>query len=675
MPEKIVWGVGREAAFIAQIDHELREAQDARVGLDAQHREWLAQYRTSAKPALKKFPYDGAANYTLPLTAIDVDVLYARFMQTIHAPENIWTVSALNERWVSTAKPLQDFLEVLDKRVLRMYNVNKRVFLETVKLGTGIYKTGWNYERRTVWGYDDAGRRQQQMRTTSAPFVDHVRLADFLFPAYAYAIQPDEQGGAPWVAERIRVPLGRLFSLAEASEPFLPNIDKATVEFIAKFEEAEKPPADIARQELDYDQRSRGGSATKLSDDSFDRDRESGTPAGASRMRPHEVELWELHARFPTKSSASEDDIVVWYHQPTRKIVRGVYAYLHHGRRPYDKIVYFPGDGFWGIGICEQKEMFQALGSELMNFTIDNVLLANSRMIVAQAGANIGPNEPIYPYKVWLTEGDVRQQFGVFPMADIYPSLPMVQQGIAALGEKRTGIGDLQLAQLNELPGRTPAATMQSLLAEGSRRPDLTIRDMRNEGLSIVGLRVLQLCQQFISSPVDLEGRTWLRMLTDVLGMPEGAEVGKKLAMPLEPVEFGVGVSLTATSGSANKEVERQGALSLLQLAGQIGPQFIQLIQVATQAQGTPVGEVALNVARGMQEMYKRTLEQFDVRNLDDVLPLADAVAPQGGANGAPAGPNGAGNFGAPTAPFDPALAALFAGFVSGGGAAGGGVG
>jgi hypothetical protein len=203
------------------------------------------------------------------------------------------------------------------------------------------------------------------------------------------------------------------------------------------------------------------------------------------------------------------------------------------------------------------------------------------------------------------------------------------------------------------LPGRTPATTMMSLLQEGSRRPDLTIKDMRAEGLSIVGLRILQLCQQFVSSPVDYDGKRWLNIAVTALGMPEGAEVAQKLMTPMEPVEFGIGVSLTATSGSANKEVERQGALALLQLAGTVGPQFIQLVQVAMQAQGTPLAEVALNAAADMQKLYKRVQEQFDVRDIEPILPaqieqqmqmqalMGMMMGGQPGADGAPGGQSG----------------------------------
>ena len=140
--QPVEWGSDRKEEFISWLDKEIRDAQQARLGLDAQHRAWLSQYRVSAKQGTRSFPYEGAFNYQLPLTAIDVDILYARFMQTIHASDSIWSVSPMNERWQQAAKPLQDFLTVLDQRKLKMYNVNKRVFLECVKLGTGIYS--WN---------------------------------------------------------------------------------------------------------------------------------------------------------------------------------------------------------------------------------------------------------------------------------------------------------------------------------------------------------------------------------------------------------------------------------------------------------------------------------------------------------------------------------------------------
>ena len=88
------------------------------------------------------------------------------------------------------------------------------------------------------------------------------------------------------------------------------------------------------------------------------------------------------------------------------------------------------------------------------------------------------PSEPIYPGKIWITDGPPKDEFMPFQLSEIYPSLPATIQLIQQLGERRTGISDIQLGNMQNLPGRTPATTMLSLLQEGTRRPDLTLKDV-----------------------------------------------------------------------------------------------------------------------------------------------------------------------------------------------------
>jgi hypothetical protein len=300
----------------------------------------------------------------------------------------------------------------------------------------------------------------------------------------------------------------------------------------------------------------------------------------------------------------------------------------------------------------------------MFNFMWDNVLLANSRMVVAKAGSNIAPGEPFYPNKVWITDGNVRDEFGVFPMADIYQSLPMIQDQLMAYKNKRNGMGDIQMGQMESLPGRTPATTMMSLMQEGARRPDLAIKGMRYDGISNVGLRVLQNCQQFMTSPIDVGGQNLLRMAVEVLGMPEGQAAGQKLAMPMESIETGLGVNITATSASHNKEVEKQNLMGLMQLFGQLAPQLVQLVQVGMQAQGTPLGQVALESAQGLVELAGHLLDQSDIRNKEQVLPESLMAQPgQGGLGGSvPAGPLFGPVGQSPVPAIDPRLAAVATG-------------
>lgn len=667
--ESAKWGAGREQAFINYIDAELTDALGPHDKLVQIWIRWLGLYRAPVKQPERNIPYEGASNFMLPTIATDADQLFAKFMQSIHATENVWTTTALNERWVDAAKPLQDFLTWLDGSVLHMYDVNKRVVSEMVKLGTGIYKTGWLYESRPIWTYDpETGKVIKATKSTGKPFVDHVRLADFLFPPTAYSIDPDAQGGAAWVAERLRVPVDRLRWMASSASPMLPNIDKAALDLVIQFEEKGPTEYDAAVQSNDFTKSASRGLDFENEARPATTSNATGSPGGKV---VREIELWEIHARFPTGSSDSEDDLICWYHQPTRKLIRCVYQYYHHGKRPYEVVRYFPGDGFYGIGVCEQTEMFQLAQSDLFNFSWDNTLLSNSLMVVCSSGANIAPGEQFWPGKVWPVDGNVRDAFAQFPMATPNQFLPLLQDQVQAMKERRNGIGDLQIGNMQSLPSRTPATTTLSLLQEGSRRPDLTLKDMRYSGLSMVGLRVLQLCQQYMASKLDVGGQSLLKMAVEMLGQPEGAAAGSKLIMPMEKVEQGLGCVITATSGSKNKETAKQDYLALMQVAGQVTGQLVELAQVATQFQGTPIAQMAADGIVAQLRLGKRLLEQYDIPNIDEIIPDPPAQAqqalpagPQGGA--VPAGPQPAGSGLAPPTPFDPSVANLYGGATAG---------
>lgn len=610
---------GREMDFIDMVSYELTNAKGIHDNLVKQWIRWLELYRAPIKQPERNVPFEGASNFMLPVIASDADPLYAKFIQSLHATDNLWTTQALNERWVDVAKPMQDFLTWLDSSLLHMYDVNKRVVGEMVKLGTGIYKTGWTYEKRHVFTYDDQGRVEKVTRVRGLPFVDQVRLADFVFPATAYAIDPDAQGGAPWVAERIRVPVATLRWMGESTSPYLPNINKEMLEKVLKFVESGVTDFDAAVQHNDYVRAASGGGVNFDTDARPERVSDpTGTPGGRA---PQDIEIWEVHARFSTGADYSQDDVICWYHEPTRAVIRGVYNYYHHGKRPYEPVRYFPGDGFYGIGVCEQTEVFQLSESDIFNFTWDNALLANSRMIVAKSGTNIAAGEPYWPGKVFITDGDVRQDFTSFQMADIYQSLPMLGQELQAKRERRNGMGDLQAGQLQSLPSRTPATTTMALMQEGARRPDLTLKDMRYSGLSQVGLRTLQNCQQFMASPVDVGGRNLLQLAVSMLGQPEGQNLAEKLLMPMENVELGLGCSITATSGTKNKETQKQDYLALMQIAQQTIQGIIQLAQIAQTMPGTPVAQFAEAGIGAQIELGNRLLETYDIPNRDRIIP------------------------------------------------------
>ena len=643
MADSLNWGAGKKDQFLDWIHPELTTALTARKGLESQWLAWLTAYDAKRGP-FREFPYPGASNEVLSIIATDVNQLYAKFMQTLHASPNLWSVSAMNERWVDVAKPMQDFLGILDSQRLKMFNVNKRTVLEMCKLGTAIYKTGWTFETRRVTTYNEMGKPVKAIKTDSYPFVDHVKLFDFVLPPSAYAIEPDAQGGAPWVAERMRVSPERLKMLAKSSAPDLPVIADMVLDIILRSEE---------RTGTDYDSHvERAQYQRRLANEHGPLD-ENVVQVGVSSIAPSRtIELWEVHARFPASNDDTYDDIVCLVHLPTRQIVRATLNPYVHGQRPYSVIRYFPGEGFYGKGICEQKEMYQRVQSELFNFGIDGTLLSNTIMIGAKAGANVLPGEPIYPMKVWVTDGNPRDEITTMQFGQLNPALGSFLDLTERMGNRAPGVSDIQVGNMDNLPGRTPATTMMSMLQEGNRRPDLTIKDMRYEGLSRVGSQLVSMIQQYLTKVQDVGQGAMMKVMVDALGMPEGQLLVDQLTMPFDDATLGLGVTISATSGSSNKEVDKQNILSLLQLAGSVGPQVIQYTQMAMQYAGTPLGEVAVGAAQGTLELYRRALEQYDIRDPEKIVPASGTAGPQAsfgagaGPVGNPAGPPGASGMG-----------------------------
>lgn len=619
MADRLSWGKGRRDAFRQWAQAEIRRALGQRSPLEEDWRTWLEVYRAPERKGVTHFPFEGASALTFPLAAMNVDPIWARYVSNIHAPDNLWTMVPLNERWIHSAKPLQDYMTWLDKRLLKMWDVDMRVIQEACKLGTSVYKTSWRFERRRKMGYNQYKQRARLLETINQPVVDHVHIANFLLPAESLSVDPDAQGGAPWVAERHRLRPLPFATMGKGQEPFLPNFDPAAVELVSKFEETGITEHQQKIADLDHIDPS----------------------VNATSGKP--VEFWEMHARFDTTGDGVEDDIVVFFHVPTSTILRATYATLPV--RPYSAVRYLRGDGFYGIGIPEQTKIWQDTISSVLNFNIDKLLLSNAPMLRVGPNANVVPDEPIFPGKQWHVGKDDLEAF--FLTAPHNFELSQLISFLQESAKQRTGVTDLQFGSVGSIPSRTPATTIQSLLQEGNTRFDMSIKDLRIGGLSEVGLRVLQLLQQqALDSVSNPDGAKYLDLAQTILGQPEGQYVVQTLQVPMEAIEQGIGVELTATSGINNKELQKQSSLALLQLFAQFAPQFIQLAQVMQQAPGTPASNLAFGLLKGGQELMTGVLEQFDVRNPEEILPNVQALMgaqAQSGGGSSPISPLAAG--------------------------------
>jgi hypothetical protein len=318
-----------------------------------------------------------------------------------------------------------------------------------------------------------------------------------------------------------------------------------------------------------------------------------------------------------------DEDIVVMWHQPTMEIARALHTPLMHGHRPYEAIRYLQTFSFYGMGLAEASEWAQFTLTKLLNATIDNVLLVNTRMYSAPLGSNIEPGEPVYPGKIWMV--GPQESIGEVKLGDINPSLPLTMDQMLQWAELRNAVPDVRQGDISSLPSRTPAQTTESILREGKRKFDEIFATMRVP-LGTMGLRVLQIMAQYIRE----DPQRWTNYFTNTLGQEDAGRVMQVLNSPIDAIGETYGISPAATSAQSNRFAERQEMVGLLQLLSQIYPQFVQtaLLYQQTGGQG-PVAETAAQSYIAGVELLTRLLEKFDIQNPEQYIPTPQFIQQQ----------------------------------------------
>lgn len=585
MPDPVSWDKKQKAEFIGWMASELHTALADRTNIEREWSDQIEQFHAPRRSG-NDFPFPGASNEELPLTAMHFEPVLADFMQSIHAPRDLWTATDLSGEFTDNVNAITEYLTVVDRLFLRMRKVNERAFPDLILLGSAFYRNFWKFERKKVWGYDDDGSRVKKVQIINQPSVGHIPINDMIWPANAWDLDPDaEVAPARWCGHRFRLTSSQLRARAKGQEPFLPDYDKKFVDMVLDREEQQEEVVEKQIRSLDQLR------------PSFDR----------------KVTLFRIEARFDVDGDGIDEDIQVIWYQPAGWILQATHNPWIHGKREYEVAQYIRTFSMLGMGIAKMDEMFQSVGSKMLNAQVDNILLANTRMYGFPIGMGLRPDEPIYPGKGWPLGPN--EQIQEIRMSEVYPSIFQFMAQLQQMAESRTSVNELRTGNISGLPSRTPATTVLSLLREGNKKFDMVLGNLRSGALGTIGKRQLQMLAQRHQS-----GDTkWAQLAIDTLGQEDGQKIIRVLDMPVSVLEEGLGIEVTATSGQVNKEVEKQSLIGLAQFMGQAGPQLIQAAQLIGDQQLMQTTATALY--NGGVELLKRLLEAFDIQNPSRYLP------------------------------------------------------
>jgi hypothetical protein len=574
--------------FDQELEEALRAHERKMEWIDESNRLYMGEPLTKRKT----FPWDGAANLVVPLVGITVDSIVARIMNTIFAVQPFWSSAALIKDLEPVVHPLQDFMEWSRVNELDMYMQTRSWIMEVVKHGWAYLKVYWtSFTQRT---FQVQSRRAVPVDAiVRKPSVEHILLQDIICQA---GIE-DELVQSEWIAQRIRLTDGEL--AWRKHDRVYEDTD-----IIIKAKEHPTPLEE------------------RLQENEFE--------ALASRPREKLNTLYEMYADLPVAGSELPVPIMVTFHKESRTIARCVYNPDITGARPFFKGKFLDREGKReGIGISRQLQLIQEEISTIHNQQVDNATLANTRFFIGRRGV-VRNGTRVWPGR-FLTVPDPSRDVITLPMADIYPSMQQLEQSCLAYSERRSGIADYQLGRESSTIGNRATATgTLALIQEGNRRFDLNVRDIR-ECLGGVGKKLLLLNAQFRPS-----GMAYFVKGSD------GKLVEQALDLPDEFIADGIGIELTASTATINREIEKQGLMAMM---GQLSQYYQQLLQISGVAMNPatppPIQQLALQMADGARYLMSMIVQTYEIRAVDTLLPKSVAELQQQNAQppGTPGGP------------------------------------
>ena len=561
------------------VHDQITIALQDRTSLEQRWQKWIEQYE-EILPEKKSFPWENSSNISLPVSAIAVETIHSREVNTLLSIHPYIQVRPKKEGIdKEVCAKVERFLEQVLVNVVDLYETGAQWLLEKNKMGTAYLKVYWKYDKRKSGRNKSGEARFIQQDDVAA---DVISIEDLIFPTNATDLQT-----CSFVAHRIKPHWNML--KAKEKQGIYKDVDKL------------KNRPDSTTVDPDT-----GSDITKVKETETE---------NMTRTRPEaldEFTCYEVYFDYDIDKDGYAEPTVMTIHKDTKTILRWIHFPYNHGRRPFVKNVYQTRvKRIHGKGICEQSEHLSDAINTCFNQSIDNMTIANVKCFKGRRGAkkDIGK---IYPGKVfWLDDPTDLEEF---QLGEVHQSNFVLHGLLRDYHERRTKVTDYTLGkESGAMKSRATATGTLALLQESGRHFDLVINNSR-KAFGELAYQVIELYTQYRTEKifmVDGENGT-----IESLGLPDIGNLR-------EEYNF----SCTATSMTVNKEIEKQSNLLLLQQLGGIFSQMIQLIStcMAPQVQMPPeLKGFVFGVIRSYYTMAKdlvRSFEKIDVNSYVPELP------------------------------------------------------
>lgn len=525
----------------------------------------------SARPAtrIKTFPWPGASNIVIPLIRIAGDAVKARIVNTLLAPKPFWTCNHTSDTFAPFAKPAQNLLDWAARFDMQLPEAIDGIADQVVYLGKCPVKVSWKNVVKKERRYSRKTRNVEYVTRVvcDSPKIEPILLEDWLEP---WGPEPSTQ--KPWNSHRVFLRLGDLTERLK---------NKLVYSSIDKIKDA---------------------LLTQLPMDKADASEEKKLAWAMTEIIP----LWETHVCFDVDSDGYREELIVLWSLEHQVPLSVKYNFFFHANRPTEMFFYLRhGDSqSSGDGIAQLLYPLQEGLSTFINQRTDNITIANMKFFKARKNA-VKKGESIWPGKVVFMENP-GEDMVTESLGTVSPESFQHESILRDYAERLSGIADPQLGREFDNP-RVAATTTLSILQEGNRRFDMIVRFLR-EGFGRIGLRILQLYQQFeprvpLEEILSEEDVPYARMLMD---------------MSADEIEKSVIVQVNTSTAAINKETERQGMLSLFNLIRQFYADILNVTQSLIMNPQIPeeICEMVYDMARSSYNTIKEIVQSYDIADV-----------------------------------------------------------
>jgi hypothetical protein len=518
-----------------------------------------------------------------------VDTVFVRIIDAIFNKTKVWIVKARKEEFIELAKEIEDGLDWFQRNILHLKKKIMSPLLQGLKTGTGIGENVYEERRRTVYRYatpeeeKDPTIHKYPLPKTSTKGIKEVKTLysgpnfypvsreDFLISSDATEIED-----AYLVGSRFKLRKSQLEAKVRQD-----LYDKEPVEKIT----APDQPTDQEKGRADVDKK-------KLE----------------STPYTDPYELWKLWLRYDVDEDGEEDDIMVVFHPSSGQILRGIYAPLFSGNRPYAKFIFYPKEfSFDGEGIVQILEHLQVTLDTLVNQMIDRVTQINAPILFSREGCGMDEVKTLTPGRNYVVSDTPKDAIQEFKFSDVTISLANEIQWIVSIMDRAIGVTPISLGIST---AERPVAKDTFAQQEETNKKFAFGTDNLRDCITEEGYKLLEFIAQYQPTfTYEKSGKS---------GMPET----KTINFPVEYIRDAFEVELAASSELLNSEVRREIFMQVYQLLSDFMTKIGGMAQMITSPQvPSDFKKVLFDASDKSVKIINKILENFpDLKDSESLI-------------------------------------------------------